>query len=399
MKTRLRFLLALLCMISLAACQKEERDSNKIRPQQTPAEGTVDGGGGDTVVDSTTGAGQLLDLAEAAGKEPFDYDYATLIIKELGEDPQSYSKPRSEIQNLTSIANQAPVMQNDADFYGWALTEAMYSNTGKSQYYDPYLKDIHVSAFNLKDRQIISNLQYGFTDRPLEEINDEGALAINNPVTKKQLAVQDGYGNVLINRAEFNKLDLNSKLALKLHESVLYLVLRFNPSLIKESGTAPVRKFVRDYFNYAYVSEIKGEPQISLEEVRASFKALKLPAIKADYAQIKILSQANEGKVDICELTQSSNSINYYFSKGGKHLTDIYAMNVEFYMKIQLHLVKRGICIFQPKDCEMKWINFSHKNGQWGLIRDGMLLPIQSDHASVVQNDLLPLYKTAQICK
>lgn len=405
MKNQFKLLLALLCAISLVACKKEEQDSTKTRQPQAPAEGTVDGGGGDTIVDSTTGAGQLLDLAEATGKEPFDYDIRSLTINEFGEN--EYMKPWGAYQGIRTTTILSEIMQDDADFYGWALTEAMYSNSEKSsEYFDHSLKEIHVAAFNLKDRQIINNLQYGFTDKPLEEIRDEGAIAIDNPTTKKQLAVQDGHGNVLVNRTEFNRLDFNSKLALKLHESVLYLVLRFNPALIKESGTAPIRKFVRDYFSYTYLSEMKGVPQISREEVQASFKALKLPTMIADYSQIRELSVNNIGKIDACELTRSGDSINYYFSKNGKTITGAYAMNVEFYMKIQLYLVKRGICVFQPKACEMKSIESSHYDGPtqvittaWGLVRGGMVLPIQSQHVHYVQNVLLPLYKTAQICE
>lgn len=395
MKNSFKLLLALLCAISLAACKKEEHGDNKTRLPQAPSEGTVDGGGGDTVVDSNTGSGQLLDLAEDAGKEPFDYDIRSLIIGEFGDS--EYLKHWSSYQKIRTTAVLSEVMQDDADFYGWALTEAMYSNSEKSsEYFDHSTKEIHVAAFNLKDRQIINNLQYGFTDNPLEEIRDEGAIAIDNPITKKQLAIQDGHGNVLVSRTEFNRLDFDSKLALKLHESVLYLVLRFNPALIKKFGTAPIRKFVRDYFGYTYLSAITGVPQISKEEVQASFKALNLPRMTVDYSQIRELSLVNMGKVDACELTRSGDSINYYFSKKGERLTDIYAMNVEFYMKIQLYLVKRGICVFQPKDCKMKRIETSHT---WGLVRDDIVLPIQSPHVHYVQNVLWPLYKTAQICK
>jgi hypothetical protein len=406
MKIQIKLLLTLLCALSLIACEKGQQAQDKTRQLNPQMDGTVDGGGGDVVVNPKTGTGQLLDLAEAAGKEPFDYDFEAVIIKELGDDPQM--KQRGAIQKLRGTSVTSEVMQELADFYGWALTEVMYSNTEKSsEYHNHNIKEMHVDAFNLKGRQVINNLQYGFTDKSLEEINDEGAIVIDNPLTKKQLAVQDGHGNVLISRAEFSRLDLDSKLALKLHESVLYLVLRFNPALIKESGTAPIRQFVRDYFNYAYVSEVKGAPQISLDEVRASFRALKLPKITADYAQIKALSKANAGTVAVCDLTLSEPSrVNYHFSKNGKRITDAFAMNIEFYMKFQLHLVKRGLCVFQPKDCEMKSIKFEHMEGdvlvttyQWGLTRDGMVLPIQSKQVEVVQNRLLPLYQTAQICK
>ncbi|MEI7974026.1 MAG: hypothetical protein WCH11_06640 [Bdellovibrio sp.] len=95
----------------------------------------------------------------------------------------------------------------------------------------------------------VTPFKWAFVDFDLDEIDDEGAVHIDNPETKKQLAVQSD-GLVLINRSEFKRLDEVSKAGLFVHESVLRAVIVLNPRLIASQGTEPIRTFNRRLIKY-----------------------------------------------------------------------------------------------------------------------------------------------------
>lgn len=270
------------------------------------------------------------------------------------------------------------------------------------------LYQINISAFDLKDKQKITNLKYGFVNHELENIPDEGNILVDAK-TKRQLAIQDGTGHVLINKNEFANLDFDSKVALKLHESVLYLVLRFNPELIANQGTALIRKFVGDYFKYTYLSGIEGKSLIAAEDVRESWIALGLKAPEADYVAIGRLSDLNEAVAGKCTLVNEKISnqngsvietMNYFFSKDGKQVSDKYAMDIDFFMRIQIYLAKEGICVFKPGVCEIKEMFFDENpeaNGYY-IFRNNQKFLDKSNDFTYMNSVLLKKYQQARIC-
>lgn len=124
-------------------------------------------------------------------------------------------------------------------------------------------------------------LKWAFTDLPLESINDEGEIRISKPDSKKQLAIQKD-GLVVINRAEFNTLDDESKAALFTHEALLYTVSVLNPDLIKKNGTRLVRFYNRKLLRFFHEHDRLSTTQfpITLESVIESFQALEIPQPK-----------------------------------------------------------------------------------------------------------------------
>ena len=124
-------------------------------------------------------------------------------------------------------------------------------------------------------------LKWAFTDLPLESINDEGEIRISKPDSKKQLAIQKD-GLVVINRAEFNTLDDESKAALFTHEALLYTVSVLNPDLIQKDGTRLVRFYNRKLLRFFHEHDRLSTTQfpITLESVIESFQALEVPQSK-----------------------------------------------------------------------------------------------------------------------
>ena len=95
----------------------------------------------------------------------------------------------------------------------------------------------------------VAPIKWAFTDEPLESLNDEGIIRIENPNTKRQLAIQKN-GMVVVNRKEFESIDDESKAGLFIHESVLRAVLLLNPQEIATHGTENVRTYTRRFLNY-----------------------------------------------------------------------------------------------------------------------------------------------------
>ncbi|RYZ86846.1 MAG: hypothetical protein EOP06_13745 [Proteobacteria bacterium] len=82
------------------------------------------------------------------------------------------------------------------------------------------------------------------TNKPLENVEDEGVVRLTDPVTKQQLAIQKD-GVVLVYLPIFNRLDGRNRAALVLHEALLRYVLVKSPALHAKFGTAKIRELVR----------------------------------------------------------------------------------------------------------------------------------------------------------
>jgi len=123
----------------------------------------------------------------------------------------------------------------------------------------------------------IKPLRWAYVDYDLETINDSGLIRVENPQTKKQVAIQKD-GLVVINRIEFEKMDGESKTALFVHEAALYATKLLNPALIDSQGTAPVRAYVRSLVHYFKNWDYqKPDEKYPAEAVREAFAALGIP--------------------------------------------------------------------------------------------------------------------------
>ncbi len=397
--------LAILCVSILmtVGCRQPDSGSTSFQNEtggkspasvpQKASDGTVDGGGGNSVADAKTGDRVLLDLAENSDNEPFDFDVRALLEANGGAGIKwdAYQ----DIVHTPTFKSWA----GEEDFFNWALYLTTRSNEEMLSE-DKSLYDIHVSAFELTEGQKIKNLQYAFTDKELDAVGDQGLMRVSNPETKRQVAVQDNKGFVLLNRREFNNLNIDSKLALKIHESVLYLVMKFNPNLILKKGTAPIREFVKNVFNYSYTSKVKSQKVVSAAEVKKSFAALGLPSFKPSYSKIGLVSDASTDTTKICKLQRSGDSRNYFFALQGRRVSGSYAMDADFFMKIQLYLVGKGVCIFKPEPCEMKSIRLvGSDEGQFNFVVGDEILPDSSDDGQYMQDVILKKYQQARLCQ
>lgn len=414
--------LSLLCFLLVTGCQKPGHQNDGIgaaNPEgpkpSNASDGTVDGGGGNSVTNPKTGETILLDLAENIDKEHFEFNIRDKVLEVDKEQAAALKEAAfqkwAHYQNIHTYDYMKKIIGDDEEFFIWAFDTSLRTNQEiASGFYSRSVYDIHINAYELKDKQVVTNVRYALTDNTLNDVGDTGLMKISNPETKKQLAVQDSNGFVLINKDEFNKLDANSKIALKMHESVLYLMLKFNPKLIKEKGTAPIRKFVQDLFNYAFVSENNKDRLISPEDVRASYKALQFPKIKHNYSIIGSISDTNQDKDLICRLEQSfykdpatgkqTPTANYFFSKNGQPLTSVYSMDIDFFMKIQMYLVSKKICIFRASPCKIDVIQQAwDQTPAYHYFVDKMPLPDKSNDVIELSSQIFPKYQTARICE
>lgn len=413
--------LSLICFLIVMGCQKPTHQNNekgatsiKVSKPTNVSNGTVDGGGGNSVTNPKTGEAILLDLAENIDKEPFEFNIRDKVLKldqeQTEELKQAAFQKWAHYQNIHTYDYMKKLIGDDEEFFIWALDTSLRTNQEiTSGYLSQSVYDIHINAYELKDKQIVTNVRYALTDNTLNDVGDTGLMKISNPETKKQLAVQDGNGFVLINKDEFNKLDANSKIALKIHESILYLMLKFNPQLIKEKGTAPIRKFVQDLFNYAFVAENTNDRIISLEEVRASYMALQFPKIKPNYTIIGKISDKSQDKDLICRLEQSvykdtktgqlTPTANYFFSKNGQPITSTYSMDIHFLMKIEMYLVLKKICIFKANPCKIDTTQQAWDQSHfYHYFVDKMPLPDKSMDVIDLTTQVFPKYQAARIC-
>lgn len=210
--------------------------------------GGHDGNGGVTATDEN-GKRRLLDLIE---KDELIYFFPDSIVQSLKYDKYSFAGLIYQLLTLAGryeAAQKLPAVYNykKDDFllgeptFAFNFISAIDARNNLMNH-DPKLW----ATFNIN---IAEPLQWAFVDSELEKINDEGVVRIENPNTRKQVAIQKD-GLVVISRTEFNLLDENSKVALFLHEAVLRAVLLTNPQNIIDNGTENVRTYTRRLFNY-----------------------------------------------------------------------------------------------------------------------------------------------------
>lgn len=210
------------------------------------------GNGGDTVKNPESQTRTLLDLAETddmvpvlLSEERYDKDLSKYLNGHLltrEENPHfeyydydaAFGKSFAFTYFLTTAAGK--------DWEPCKINEDGLKESLKKCAYYHGTKDF--ISFLRKTKLKAQPLKWFFTTVDLEDIKDEGAIRMEDPTSKKQVAIQKD-GVVVINETEFKKMDDRSKTALLFHERVIYAVVNLNPQLIKNQGTAPIRTFVR----------------------------------------------------------------------------------------------------------------------------------------------------------
>lgn len=401
--------------LGLASCKKDVQSRNPIvKPGQVkPAgekEGTVDGGGGNIVCDDNGKNCSILDLVEDKDREPYLFDMLTLARAQFPDDFQSYSKHLTAMVIFGGNPDLKFVFGSNADFMTWILSQRLMTNQEASWGSRPFEDVYGDEAFGL-DSKNLKNLRYYFTDKDLPLLKDQGHLKFTNPAGIKQLALQDFDGNVLIQRQEFEKLDLRSKYALKLHESMLYLLLRLNNNHLKVHGTSKIREFVRTFIKLGYDSTIEGRKLIDITDVKKAFDALEIPLLNAKYETIGSISDRSQDASRTCELSpeiwknidgSERRTPNYFFKKGETKISDSFAMDSTYYMKVQIYLVNRGMCIFKPAPCEIKMHRDEKEPTEmhgWTIFRNQIPLPDVSQEFKYAQEVVLKNYQFARICE
>ncbi|MFZ3231743.1 MAG: hypothetical protein WA160_16160 [Pseudobdellovibrio sp.] len=227
--------------------------------------GTNSGGGGDSAFDKNDGTRKLLDLIE---RDDLEYFFPEIVLKKVsssydaskiyellfrlgrassGIKYQGCSKNPTIDQTKMSTYGSPKFLVTLSLSYDWSILNDSidHDNWCLKTDYDRIL----ASVFSSLEIKPVTTLRWAFTDETLEEINDEGVIKIQNPESKKQLAIQkDNF--VLINKKEFMRLDDESKEALFLHESVLHAVLLLNPKHVKDHGTQFIRNYVRQLLKF-----------------------------------------------------------------------------------------------------------------------------------------------------
>jgi hypothetical protein len=246
---------------------------DKVPLEISSSVGTNSGGGGDSAFDKNEGTRKLLDLIE---RDDLDYFLPEKVLKKIsssykvskvyelllrlgrassGIKYQGCSKnPTIDRTKMSMYGSPKFLVTLSLSYDGSILNNSIDGNWCLETDNDRIL----ASVFSSLEIKPVTTLRWAFTDETLEEINDEGVIKIQNPESKKQLAIQkDNF--VLINKKEFMRLDDESKEALFLHESVLHSVLLLNPKHVKDHGTQFIRNYVRQllkfYKNYDTVPE------------------------------------------------------------------------------------------------------------------------------------------------
>lgn len=236
--------------------------------------GGADAGGGDIVQDGS-GKYQLLDLIE---KDELDYFMPRTYYGNLSQLFFTFLFFKQGIcEDFVGIKYEAKVAfpKQSSKFEAALLSTFNLNMIEGLRVYDPcdvgrswqmkayYLQEANKQ--NVQDKTIdkISPLKWAFTNTNLEDLADEGLIRVDNPETKKQLAIQKD-GLVVVSKNEFDKLDSLSKESLFIHEAVLFSTKKVNPDLIKKSGTEPVRAYVRRLVKF--LSAMKTTPGIAAKE-------------------------------------------------------------------------------------------------------------------------------------
>lgn len=218
-------------------------------------DGGVHGGGG--VSADENGKRKLLDLIE---RDELEYFLPETVLKKDSEGSYEnfsplyvmmtyYARWAVEFQDLN--CKKMPTFPPHPTWGGNAFLLTV-SQSYLPGFFDPNMNCDANSAKNQMDFiyqslkiKPVTQLRWAFTENNLENLNDEGIIHIDNPKSKRQLAIQKG-SLVVINKKEFMLLDEESKQALFLHECVLRAVLLLNPQHIEKHGTEYVRAYVRN---------------------------------------------------------------------------------------------------------------------------------------------------------
>lgn len=389
-------------LLFLSSCQKPNNN--------VPMNGTVDGGGGNVLCQKDGSSCSILDLIENKEKIAFDFDLRTLAEQDFRSDVSLLEKNLTATVFYNGDSDLKDIFKDNADFFIWYLNQVKMSNS-EFENTDKSLRFIGTEAFGL-DAVKVKNLQFYFTEKEIPLLNDQGFIGIENPTDLKQVALQDKFGQVLINKNYFSKLDFKNKFALLLHESILYILIQTNPAALLKNGTSKIRQFVNSFTSYRF-SKISSQDisPVGLEKLRTDFDALEIPKQKALYELIGQVSDSQQNANLVCNLKREiykspldgspQKTANYRFEKNGKKVSNEYSMDIEFMMKIQIYLVKRGLCVFKPSPCEIKQTeNEVMKEFQGYAIHiDGEVMPEINKDLAYIQEFVFPKYRLARICQ
>jgi hypothetical protein len=211
------------------------------------ARGTGDTGGAVSVQDPRTGGRTLADLVEK-GLEFIRYDYGSNINPRNTFSEGSKRKERESLIASGLARFGDPLKSSILSLKNYQIfAQALLIVKGDADKVESlkYVKQLQMSPIN------INKLRWAFLYSDLEFVNDEGALLVPNPETKKQLAIQyPDKALVVISAPEYYELDLQSQNALFLHEAVLYVLKKLKPEILS-AGTGPARQITKFLDNWA----------------------------------------------------------------------------------------------------------------------------------------------------
>jgi hypothetical protein len=223
--------------------------------------GGADAGGADSV--SLKKFRQLLDLAESD-----DIVYVNMKLGNYDSDV-SYAYSSVMVDAVSRLVYSEKLFDNNMLF---ANLVALAMNSAGMSYFAKKMEESGTP---------VEPLLWTFVDKELPEINDEGIIRVENPQTKKQLAVQIGR-HVFVYKPDFDELDNLSKAALLTHEAFLYAVKILHPQYIQKNGTEKIRTLNRRFVQFLKGLDkswgyLTGDSTYPSEGVKEAFKQLNIP--------------------------------------------------------------------------------------------------------------------------
>lgn len=215
--------------------------------------GGQEGNGGGGVQEVGSGKNTLLDLAEQEDMVPVEFHPDREFDSELFTEVfqfRTYVSPKLQYAMViaSQVRRRAPIFIDAGDFPpGWQLDHGI-------------LKPLWPPSFY-------------FTQKELKDVPDEGTIRVGSPYSKVQIGMQKD-GVILINEPAFKKLDDRNKTAFLLHEYVLFATLQYNPQILKDKGTEPIRTYVRRIIQFAE-GRLRRTEAVPQEWVNDSMKALQ----------------------------------------------------------------------------------------------------------------------------
>lgn len=209
------------------------------------AEGQERGGGDAVKVGSGWG---LLDLNESL---PFDYFNPTPAPKSYWYDSGPEREPFDRVLGAFLALDKCSASFSitvDKETRNFLLKDVASYLTVQWNYiaYGDY--GAMERAYPFLNSKFGDQLVWIATQTPLENIPDEGVVRLADPSGKQQLAVQKD-GVVMVYKPIFDRLDARNKAALVLHEALLRMVLKINPSHYQKYGTSKIRELVKLVFS------------------------------------------------------------------------------------------------------------------------------------------------------